>query len=253
MCGTVNVNRSVTDYKKRERRNSETHKQKLKEVSPNETETDGVLAGWCTCIWFGGLLTKCWGGWGPPLPRIPRPEGSAETRGAKNPDVYVKVALVCGGAVNDGGWNASAYEGLQRIEETLGVETAYTEKVAVAEMPQVIRTYARQGFDLIFGHGAEFGEPMSTVAPEFPETTFVAVNANVEADNLTGTVFVSLGNAAISAAWRRPWSPKPERSGLFLPTHAPNNKADIDTYELGAKAVNPDIEVYTAFTGAWMT
>ena len=63
---------------------------------------------------------------------VPRPGGSAETRGAKNPD-DVKVTLVCGGAVNDGGWNASAYEGLQRIEETLGVETAYTEKVAVAD------------------------------------------------------------------------------------------------------------------------
>ena len=53
--------------------------------------------------------------------------GTTETTGAKDPS-EVKVALVCGGAVNDGGWNASAYEGLQRIEETLGVETAYTER-----------------------------------------------------------------------------------------------------------------------------
>ncbi len=175
--------------------------------------------------------------------------GTTETTGAKDPS-EVKVALVCGGAVNDGGWNASAYEGLQRIEETLGVETAYTEKVAVAEMPQVIRTYARQGFDLIFGHGAEFGEPMSTVAPEFPDTTFVAVNANVEAGNLTGTVF-KFGECGYFCGMAAAMVSETGKIGIIPPDDAPNNKADIDTYELGAKAVNPDIEVYTAFTGSW--
>lgn len=175
--------------------------------------------------------------------------GSAAPAVSKDPS-DIKVALVCGGAVNDGGWNATAYNGLQRIGEDLGVETAYTEKVAVAEMPQVIRTYARQGFDLIFGHGAEFGEPMSAVAPEFPETTFVAVNANVSDANLTGTVF-KFGECGYFCGMAAAMASESGKIGIIPPDDAPNNKADMETYELGAKSINPDIEVYTAYTGSW--
>lgn len=177
------------------------------------------------------------------------PAASTAPEGPKDAST-IKVALVCGGAVNDGGWNAMAYKGLQRIGETLGVETAYTEKVAVAEMPQVIRTYARQGFNLIFGHGAEFGEPMSTVAPEFPDATFVAVNANVSDANLTGTVF-KFGECGYFCGMAAAMASKTGKIGIIPPDDAPNNKADMDTYELGAKSINPDIEVYSAFTGSW--
>lgn len=162
----------------------------------------------------------------------------------------IKVALVCGGAINDGGWNAAANEGLERIKSELGCETAVTEKVAVAEMPQVLRTYARQGFTLVFGHGAEFGEPMSTVAPEFPEVTFIAVNASVEGDNLSGTVF-KFGENGYFCGMAAALVSESGKIGIIPPDDAPNNKADMETYELGAKAVNPDIEVFTAYTGSW--
>lgn len=179
------------------------------------------------------------------------PAGSAApaTGGAKNA-ADVKVALVCGGAINDGGWNAAANEGLERIKSELGCQTAVTEKVSVAEMPQVLRTYARQGFTLVFGHGSEFGEPMSTVAPEFPDTTFIAVNASVTGDNLSGTVF-KFGECGYFCGMAAALVSETGKIGIIPPDDAPNNKADMDTYELGAKAVNPDIEVFSAYTGSW--
>ena len=45
-----------------------------------------------------------------------------------------KVAMLTSGPVNDGGWNAAAYQGLMDISEKLGFETAYTENVAVADI-----------------------------------------------------------------------------------------------------------------------
>lgn len=162
----------------------------------------------------------------------------------------VKVALVCNGAVNDGGWNASAYEGLMRIHDELGVEVKYSEKVAIAEVPNVLRTYARQGFNLIFGHGAEFGEPMTTVAPEFPDVQFVAVNASVEGENLSGTVY-KFGECGYFCGMAAALVSETGKIGIIPPDDAPNNKADMDTYALGAKAVNPDIEVLSAYTGSW--
>lgn len=175
--------------------------------------------------------------------------GASGTGEAKDPS-QVKIALVCTGAVNDGGWNASAYDGLMRIKDELGVEVAYSEKIAIAEVPNVLRTYARQGFNLIFGHGAEFGEPMSTVAPEFPEVQFVAVNASVEGENLSGTVY-KFGECGYFCGMAAAMASETGKLGIIPPDDAPNNKADMDTYELGAKSVNPDIEVMVAYTGSW--
>lgn len=177
------------------------------------------------------------------------PVESSAPGGAKDPS-EVKIALVCTGAVNDGGWNASAYDGLMRIKDELGVEVAYSEKIAIAEVPNVLRTYARQGFDLIFGHGAEFGEPMTTVAPEFPDVQFVAVNASVEGANLSGTVY-KFGECGYFCGMAGALASETGKIGIIPPDDAPNNKADMDTYELGAKSINPDIEVMVAYTGSW--
>lgn len=183
----------------------------------------------------------------------PAGDASAAASGAvapAAPEGTVKVALVTEGAVNDGGWNAVAYEGIKRIESELGCEVAYTEKVPVAEMAQVIRTYARQGYNLIFGHGSQFAESMSSVAPEFPDTVFVPVNANESGPNLSGTVF-KFGECGYFTGMAAAMASKSGIIGIIPPDDAPNNQADVDTYELGAKAVNPDIEVVVAYTGSW--
>ena len=177
-------------------------------------------------------------------------DGGSSAAGTPRDPSTVKVALVCTGATNDGGWNASAYDGLMRIQDELGVEVAYSEKIAIAEVPNVLRTYARRGYNLIFGHGAEFGEPMSTVAPEFPDVQFVAVNASVEGDNLSGTVY-KFGECGYFCGMAAALVSETGKIGIIPPDDAPNNKADTDTYELGAKAVNPDIEVMVAYTGSW--
>ena len=169
---------------------------------------------------------------------------------SQSPDQQVKIAMVCTGAVNDGGWNASAYDGLMRIQEELGVEVAYSEKVAVAEIPNTLRTYARQGFSLIFGHGAEFAEPMTLVAPEFPEVQFVALNSTVEGENLSSTTF-KFGECGYFCGMAAALVSQTGKIGIIPPDDAPNNKADTDGYRLGAQAVNPDIEVMVAYTGSW--
>ena len=176
--------------------------------------------------------------------------GGSSDDGNKEPPSQLKVALVCTGAVNDGGFNAAGYEGLMRIKEEMGAEVAFSEKVVIAEVPNVLRTYARQGFHLILGNGAQFGEPMSTVAPEFPEVDFVAINADVKGDNLSSTVF-KFGENGYFCGMAAAMTSKTGKIGIVSPDDNPNNKADIITYELGAKAINPNIEVMASYTGSW--
>lgn len=85
----------------------------------------------------------------------------------------VRVALVMSGSINDGGWNQGAFEGLDALSGQ-GFETRFTEDVAQADIPSTVEGYALDGFDLVIGHGFEFGTTVSELAPGYPETNFFA-------------------------------------------------------------------------------
>ncbi len=93
-------------------------------------------------------------------------------------DDAVRVALCTSGPITDGGWNTLAYEGLVSIQDEYGFEIAYTENVAQDDQVGVIRDYARAGFDVIIGHGFEWGDAMTTVAADFPDIWFAQTGGN---------------------------------------------------------------------------
>ena len=72
----------------------------------------------------------------------------------------LKVALILTGVANDMGWNQAAYEGLELLEKEYGCEVAYTENCTTADMAAALTDYAAAGYDIIFGHSYEFGDPM---------------------------------------------------------------------------------------------
>lgn len=84
-----------------------------------------------------------------------------------------KVALLLSGVITDGGWGQLAYEGLKSLDGKPGFETAYSENISQAQIPQVARGYADDGCDLIIGHGYEFGSPLLEVAPDYPKINFL--------------------------------------------------------------------------------
>jgi basic membrane protein A len=110
--------------------------------------------------------------------------GEAAPAEEAKPEQKLKVAMVCSGSVNDGGWNASGYAGLLAIEEKYGAEVSYSEQVTADEIPTVLRTYGREGYDIIIAHSSEYDEQMSRVSKEFPNTKFVCVNGFSTGDNL---------------------------------------------------------------------
>ncbi|WP_170290884.1 BMP family protein [Neomoorella glycerini] len=161
-----------------------------------------------------------------------------------------KVALIAPGAVNDGGWNASALQGLNEIQAKLGAKIAYTEKVAPANYTQVIRTYARQGYNLIFGHSFDFDEAMKSVAPEFPNTQFVVINGSVTGPNLASTSF-KFGELGYFTGMTAGLITKSNKVGVVAPMAAPTVTADIDTFKEGVAKVNPKASVAVSYVGSW--
>src|SRR5690554_4005147 len=91
----------------------------------------------------------------------------------------LKVALALAGPVNDMGWNASAFEGLKEAQEMFDIEATYQENVQQSDMEEVFRNYALSGYNLIIGHGFQFGDALKKVSEEFPETKFVVTSSDI--------------------------------------------------------------------------
>lgn len=86
------------------------------------------------------------------------------------------VALVLPGSIGDGGWNQGAYVGLTQLDEA-EFDVAYSENVSQADIPSVVQGYADDGYDLIIGHGFQFGSLMAELAPEYPDQAFFATTS----------------------------------------------------------------------------
>ena len=105
-------------------------------------------------------------------------EAASEEGGFQIPEIEdgkFNVAMVLIGPHDDGGWSQAHYEGLLYVEENVeNVHVAYIENVPEgADSEQVFRALARKGFDLILGTSFGFGDPMETVAGEFPDSMFI--------------------------------------------------------------------------------
>lgn len=170
----------------------------------------------------------------------------APTEGAKT----LRVAMVTSGPTNDHGWHQNALEGLQSINKELGYEIAYSESVETAQQQNTLRQYAQQGYDLIFCHGYEWGEPLKAVAPDFPDVMFVQINATTEGNNIVGTNF-KFGELGYFAGMAAGMMTKNGKIGIVAAQDAPQVTADSDTIKLGAEAVNADADVNVSFVGSW--
>ena len=85
-----------------------------------------------------------------------------------------RIALIMSGPVADGGWDDLAYAGLKELGTRPGIKGVYADNVSQAQIPQVVRGYADDGYDLIIGHGFEFGSALIDIAPDYPKTKFFA-------------------------------------------------------------------------------
>lgn len=184
--------------------------------------------------------------------------GGAPGNGANDAGVEagtVKVAVVTSGPTNDRGWNADALAGAERVKHTFGWDLGVSENISQADQGNVLRQYAQQDYRLIFAHGYEWGDALSSVAPDFPAVRFVQINSTVIGSgpalaNLSGTKFLygELGYFTGMAAGLMSRSGK---IGVIAAQEAPQVTADTETFRKGVAATNRGAGVSVAFVGSW--
>jgi basic membrane protein A len=194
------------------------------------------------------LSAGCGGSGEPSEPAEPQ---QPEEQTDQQPEVELpKVALLLPGPINDGGWNAIAYNGLKLIEENYGVEVAYSEYVATSDMEEMFHNYASQGFGVVMGHGFEFSDAASKVAPNFPDVKFVVTSSDITNGSNLAAIRVNTAEqgfiAGVTAALLSETGTVAALGGMEIPPIV----NFIGGFEAGAKYANPDITVLTGFTGS---
>lgn len=167
-------------------------------------------------------------------------------------DGAFRVALLSPGPVNDNGWNASAYEGLLRIERELGAVKLQQQVKTPAEFEDGFRRSAERGAALVFGHGFEFGDAALKIGRAFPGTVFVvsAGAPNVEAPNVASMVW-RIEDAAYLCGRIAARLSKSGRAGCVGGMDIPPVRSAFDAFADGARAANAAFDVRSTYVGDW--
>ena len=165
-------------------------------------------------------------------------------------DGVLKAALLTSGPINDGGWNTFAYDGLTELKEKLGYEIANTENVQQSAQKSIIRNYAKKGFDLIIGHGFEYGEALMEVAKEFPDITFFQVGGDALGPNVGSGMFESETLAYLVAQVAAKFT-KTNKIGFVGAMEIPTIAMEVEMIKKTVPLFNPAATVTVAYTGSW--
>lgn len=151
-----------------------------------------------------------------------------------------RVGLVTPGSIADAAWNSGAYAGLQQIRDSLQVAVSHVEAHTPAEQEEALRTYAADGYDLVFAHGFEFQGPAERVSARYPRTVLIVTSGERVAENVSPLIF-RLREASYLAGMVAGGLSRSKVIGFVGGIELPPIREAQEAWEAGAKAVNPGV------------
>lgn len=181
-------------------------------------------------------------------PAPPADDNGDEEPAEPQPDP-LRVALMLPGPITDQGWNATAYNGLMRVQDELGLEVAFTEQVDLSDIPEIVRGFATQGYDVIIGHGFQFGDPIVAINEEFPDIMFVVTSSTIsKAPNVASLNNDNWQQGFLAGAFSALMT-ESGKVGAVAGLEIPSITAYVNGYEAGVRYISDEVEYTTVFTG----
>jgi basic membrane lipoprotein Med (substrate-binding protein (PBP1-ABC) superfamily) len=153
----------------------------------------------------------------------------------------IRVGLITPGSIADAAWNSGAYEGLQQIRDSLGLTVSHVEARTPSEQDEALRTYAAQGYDLVFAHGFEFQDPAERVSAQYPKTVFIITSGRRAKGNVAPLIF-RLEEASYLAGMVAGGLTRKNVLGFVGGIELPPIEAAYQGWVNGARAINPKVE-----------
>lgn len=159
-----------------------------------------------------------------------------------------RVALVTPGSVADAAWNSGAYAGLLQLRDSLGAQISNVEARTPAEQEEALRSYAAQGYQLVFGHGFEFQGIAERVGAEYPRTIFIITSGERVHGNVAPMIF-RIEEATYLAGMAAGGATKSNVIGFVGGMQLPPIVRGYEGWSNGAKAVNPRVSSRISYIG----
>lgn len=165
-------------------------------------------------------------------------------------DSTLRVALLTPGPISDQSWNGGAFAGLERIRDSLGARVSHIQTKTPAEFEENFRQYGAQGYSLVFGHGFEFQDAATRVAPDYPKTIYVTTSGSTVGPNLAGIRF-AFEEPSFLAGMIAGAMTKTGIIGTIGGAELPPVKASFESFAAGAQASNARVQIVTSYIGNW--
>ncbi|MGF1659793.1 MAG: BMP family protein [Rubrimonas sp.] len=148
----------------------------------------------------------------------------------------------------DASFNESAFAGVGAWRAETGGDVAEFEPRDIGQMTQGLRRFAARGHDPIVAIGFLQAGALSDVAPDHPGARFAIVDAVVDAPNVQSIVFRE-HEAAYVGGMLAAMASESGVIGVVGGMDIPLIRRFACGYALGAKALDPSIEVLVNFAG----
>ncbi len=148
----------------------------------------------------------------------------------------------------DRSFNQASFEGAEKFKAETGIEYREFELQSDAQREQALRRFAEQGHDPVIVAGFSYGSAMETVAAEYPDTKFVIVDAVVDQPNVRSVIFNEHEGSYLVGVLAAMAS-ETGKLGFVGGMDIPLIQKFACGYVQGAKATDPEVEVYQNMTG----
>jgi basic membrane protein A and related proteins len=148
----------------------------------------------------------------------------------------------------DRSFNQASYEGAERFKQETGISYEEFELQNDAQREQALRRFAERGHNPVITAGFSYESAMETVAPEFPDTDFVLIDAVVDAPNVRSVIFNEHEGSYLVGVLAAMAS-ETGKVGFVGGMNIPLIQKFACGYVQGVKATNPDAEVFQNMTG----
>ena len=165
------------------------------------------------------------------------------------PDDFCIGLVTDVGLVDDKSFNQAAWTGAEQGAELLGVPVSYIETQDSKDYADNIALYADQGCDVIVTVGFAMAEATAIAAVEYPDINFIGVDAfqGEAMDNVAGLVFNEDRAGFLAGALAASMSESGIVGQVLGTNLVPPVQAFGSGFDLGARYINPDIEILKTY------
>lgn len=152
----------------------------------------------------------------------------------------------------EGSGFAYSHDLARRALDTMpGITTSYVENVIEGvDAERVIKKMAQENADIIIATSFGFMDAIKNVASQFPSLTFLHCSGNTTGSNLS-TFFGRIYQARFLTGIAAGLMTKSNIIGYVAAYPIPEVIRGINAFTLGARSVNPNVEVHVVWSRTW--